>query len=177
MSDWPSAARLRDALRRYPIWYEQLPARDQRLLHLGQIVVPLLLLYLLVWDPLMSAHAALARTLPLERERAAQFAQQADAMERLRGRGPIAADTQRSPRALIEASAARAGLSGQLQQIEVLAGERMQVQLAPLEFDVLVGWLTTLASNEGWRTDTVQLKAAGDGRVKVERLVLVASGR
>lgn len=177
MSIWQSGAMVRQAQDRYQAWLDQLPARDQRLLWFAQIAVPLLLFYWLVWDPLMSTHAELLRSLPIERERAAQFSAQADAMDQLRARSALVLPgTQRSPRALIEASAARSGLAGQLQQIEMLSGDRVLVQLAPIEFDTLVAWLGALAATEGWRADSAQLKAAGEGRVRVERLVLAAGG-
>jgi len=155
-------------------WYRARPPREQTVLLAAAIVVPILLFYLAVWQPLADSRARLHKELPGLREASGRFALQADEAQRLRSRAPARQGT-RSARASVEGTAARAGIT--LQGIDTGAGDRTIVQLSPVAFDALSRWLGDLASTEGLVVENLQITAVEDGQVKVDRLVLVPAAR
>jgi|SRR5579871_270181 len=155
-------------------WYRARPPREQALLSAGAVIAPLLILYLAVWQPLMSSRAQLAKEIPLLRETAARLAMQADEVEQLRGRAPVRSGT-RSTRAAVEESAARLGIT--LQGIESTGSDRTVVQVATVPFDSLSRWIGELASSEGLVVENLQVSSASDGNVKVERLLIAPAAR
>jgi len=155
-------------------WYRARQPREQNILLAAAVVVPLLILYLAVWQPIAESRAGLHRELPRLREASSQFSMQADEAGRLRSRAP-ARQGARSARAAVEDTAARAGIT--LQGIDSGAGDRTTIQVSVVSFDALSRWLGELASTEGLVVENLQMSAASEGQVKVDRLVLIPAAR
>ena len=162
------------ALRDIEQWYLARPSREQSILLAAAVIVPVLLLYLAVWNPVMQSRARLEKELPALRETAQQFRAQAEEVEQLRARAPVRS-ASRSARAAIEDTAGRQGIT--LQSVESVGNERSAVQLGPVAFDALSRWLGDLASSEGLSVESLQLGAAAEGQVKVDRMVLAPASR
>jgi type II secretory pathway component PulM len=143
------------------------------MLRLGLWVVAAMIFWQYLWDPLTDRHARLREALPIAREEAARFAAEASGLERL----PANAVTQRrgtgrSPQAAIEASAARALPGSEPARVESAPGDRLLVRISLVPFQSLIRWIAGLAANDGFRVEALQISAAGEGKVKVERLLL-----
>ncbi len=154
-------------------WFRARTPGEQRMLRLGTGVVAILMAWQYLWDPLMDRHARLREALPLARDEAARFAAQATGLERL----PASAATQRrssgrSPQASIEASAARALSGAESPRVDSATGERVLVRMGAVPFQSLMRWIAALAADDGYRVEALQLSVAGEGKVKVERLLL-----
>jgi general secretion pathway protein M len=154
-------------------WYRTRQPREQMMALAGAIIAPVLVFYLAIWEPLVSARAQLAKEVPLLRESAARFSSQADEVERLRGRSP-GRGAAHSVRASVEETAARMGIT--LQGIESTGSDQTVVQVATVPFDAFSRWVGALAGSEGLVVQSVQLSAASEGTVRVDRLLLAPAG-
>jgi type II secretory pathway component PulM len=159
------------------VWLDARPARERQVLRTALVLVPALLIWLWIWEPLSAAHARLARTLPAARLQAIEFDRQASAFERMPARPARDATPARSPSEAIAASAARNGLGNAIGRVEAAGNDRLQVRLESVDFALLVRWLGRLAADDGLVVDSLQAQAAGPGQVRVERLLLMPAAR
>lgn len=140
-------------------WYEAQSPRDQRVLWIGAVVVGLILL---AW-----IFIPLQRSLGAARE---QVRQQQDDLEWMRryapslaaaGPGPGATATQEPLVVLVDRSARETGL-GQALTGSVPAGNgAMRVQFERADFNLLLGWVARLSSQNGVRVEAATVTAAG----------------
>lgn len=143
-----------------------LSPRDQRVLTLGGIVLAVILLWLLIWEPLREARDAArlrvaAATTDLATMRAAAPQLQALAG----GTAPVVRDN-RSLLALVDATARTSGVGEALLRVEPVAGDQVRVYFQGAGFDALVVWLEELEVRQGVRLGDVSInRAAGVGRV------------
>jgi len=137
-----------DALR---TWYESQSPRDQLVLRWGAVAAGVILLVAVLWP--------LQRNLSQARGRVAT--QQAD-LQWMRsmaptlaaaGPGPAAAASGESLVVLIDRSAGESGLGQALTGSQPAAGG-MRVQLENAEFNLLVGWLSRLSTQQGVRVES-----------------------
>jgi general secretion pathway protein M len=153
------------------VWWEARDARERMLAGGGGAVALLLILYLAIWDPIVSSAKSLSTELPALRTAAAKFNQDATEAERLRAtarnRGPAPSLTT-----AIDESAQRTNVKPAIKQVQSLGPDRAQVTLGPVAFDQLVRWLADMGQQGGVAVDSLQLAAAGPGRVTVDGLVL-----
>jgi len=159
-----------EALRAY--WNSREP-RERLMLGAGGAIAAILLVYLVIWDPIATERARLARDLPALRTQVAEFRKAADEAEALRGRMRARTSaTQPLPQA-IQAASQRANLGAPLNQVQSLGADRAQVAASALPFEPFVRWLAQMAQVDGISVETVQATAGAEaGRVQVESLVL-----
>ncbi len=158
-------------------YWNNLNARQQRVLMIAGAVLTALLIYVWVWEPLLETRAA-------ERERVAQ--QQAlldwlDAVapmaEQLRrdGSGQRAESLgERSLLGLADETARAAGLAGALTRIEPAGERQVRVWLDGADFVAAMGWLESLSRSQPIQVSQLQVdRARSRGQVNV-RVTLVA---
>jgi len=121
-------------------------ARERSLAGFGVIVVLLTMLWVIVWQPMMTDTERLVRE--RTRNSAVLQAARADA-EELAGLQRSPASTRNGDaRAAIERVLAERGLRPMLTSVEVQDG-RVRATFATIRFDALVGALDMLAKNDG----------------------------
>ncbi len=158
-------------------YWNNLNARQQRVLMIAGAVLGALLVYVWVWEPLIDTRAA-------ERERVAQ--QQAlldwlDAVapmaEQLRQAGSDSRSDSLGERSLLglaDETARAAGLAGALTRIEPAGERQVRVWLDGADFVATMGWLENLSRSQPIQVGQLQVdRARSRGQVNV-RVTLVA---
>jgi len=134
-------------------WWDNLGARDRRTLGIGAVIVALVMIWGLAWQPL--ARERDERLLRLdEARRDLVFVRVAEIeVERLRNAGVrTLADRQgKSLLALADASARAGGLDGTLRRIEPVGSRSVRASFEFASFDVLVDWLEAIVRDYGVR--------------------------
>ncbi len=153
------------------MWQARNP-RERMILAIGGLVAVILILYLAIWDPIVSDRERLLRDLPSLRAQGAELRKNADEANALQSRVKSRGTGQPLP-ATIEASARQANLGAPLKAVQSLGSDRAQVSGNELQFDALMRWLATLAISDGISVDVVQATAGAEpGRVQLDNLVL-----
>jgi len=148
-------------------WWQDLAARERRLLVAAGVLVALVTVWLAVWEPLTQTRRALYEELAADRalldwlERIEPEARRLDARDRaersLGGRAPLA---------VVDQSARAAGLAGALRRIEPGSGEAIRVEFEAAAFAELMGWLQDLLRQRPFRVQRFEAARAQDpGRV------------
>lgn len=149
-------------------WWNDLQARDRRMLGIGGIVVAVLLVWALAWIPLSRARANLAASVTRQRADLA-WMRQALAQARTLGvqdaRGSVARQGK-SLLALADATARAGGLRDALKRVEPTGPVSVRVTFEIADFDTLANWMDGLARDYGVSvTDFSADKAEGLGLV------------
>jgi general secretion pathway protein M len=117
-------------------WQER-DAREQRILLAAAALIVLLLVYLLLINPALTGRSQLDKTLPLQRQQAAELqvlASQAGALAQAQAASPAAPVSKES----IAAALARHSLKA---QSVLLTGDMVKLQLTGVSFAATVNWL------------------------------------
>jgi len=139
-----------NALRQY---WEQLQARERRILSFGGAAAAVLLLYALVWDPFTSRIAQLENSVTAQRATLAwmqQAAVEARSLRSLRGSAGAGAGG-RSLLALSDETAKAHGLGAAVKRVQPDGQHTVRVWLEGAAFDDLLRWLDTVAGRHGIR--------------------------
>ncbi len=124
-------------------WLAGLDPRERRLVLTGGLVLGLLLVYVLVVDPLLSAYGERASRVEQQRadlvwmQQAAARIQQLQASSGAQGAGL----GDRSLLAVVDGSAREAGLGGALSRVRPDGALAVRVWFEGVPFDALVEWL------------------------------------
>ena len=149
-------------------WWNELQARDRRVLLIGGGVVAVLLVWALVWIPLSRARASLTASVTQQRADLAWMRQalaQARALGAQGARGNVARQGK-SLLALADATARADGLGDALKRVEPTGPASVRVTFEIADFDTLANWMGALARDYGVTvTDFSADKAEGLGLV------------
>ncbi len=134
-------------------WWQGRQTRERRVLALGAALTVLMLLWALVWKPLVDHRVALSEG---NQRLAADLALMRASADELRGRQPAGEDAGRnragrSLLALADAGIREIGLAGSLRRIEPAGEGRVRLRLEAVPFDPIAQWLERLASEQGVR--------------------------
>jgi general secretion pathway protein M len=150
-------------------FWNNLNARQQRILVLAGVVVLALFLYVQVWEPLAEARVA-------ERER---LAQQQAMLDWLTALTPVATRMRQESRrsqdlggrsllGLADETARAAGLAGALSRIEPAGDGQVRVWLDGADFVTTIGWLERLSTSHPIEVSQLSVdRGQGVGRVNV----------
>lgn len=159
-------------------WWDGLGTRERFILIAGTLVLVPLLLWAILWRPLVGAVDALEEEVAVQRENLRWMQNAAGELQRLRGAGAQASAGLggRSLLAVVDQSARTAGLGAGLQRIEPDGTDAVRVRLEGIPFDTLVTWLDQLSQQAGVLASSVSIErgTAGPGQVNV-RLTLYAA--
>lgn len=122
-------------------WTELQP-RDQLVLRLGAIALCLLLFYLLIVDPIVSARDDAEQRLQATREALTVMRQQAADLKAVQG--GMTAQATGSLLTQVERSAGEQGLRDALRRLQPNDNDQIQVSLEGASYDQLMEWLTSL---------------------------------
>jgi len=135
-------------------WYERQSPRDQLVLRWGMATAALILL-MAVLLPLQRS-VAQARKQVAGKQADLQWMRSMGPALAAAGPGPATAPTGQSMVVLIDTSARESGL-GQALTSSQPAGGAVRIQLENADFNLLVGWLSRLASQHGVRVESASV--------------------
>lgn len=130
-------------------WYSGLGKRDQRLVVVGLVLVVLLILYLAVINPLVSAHQSLARRVAADRSLLVYMNSVAERLRVSNARSSAHPVLTGSVFSAVSAAARGSSISNAVQRLEQANNGGVRVTLSAVRFDALVRWLDKLASEKG----------------------------
>ena len=157
------------------IWWNQLSARDRRILVIGSIIVAIFLIWSFVWHPLSAEQDRLTMRLD-SAKRDLAFVRVAEAeVDRLRNAGVrTRADRQgKSLLALADVSARGAGLEGVLKRLEPVGSNSVRASFEFASFDQIIDWVENLARDYGvqitdFSADRVDATGLVNARITLE---------
>lgn len=157
-------------------WWEALATRERLIVIVGGALLTLILLWALLWQPLVSSVRDMEREVAAQRENLRWMQEAAAELQQLRGSGAQAAGLGgRSLLAVADQSARGAGLGNGLKRIEPEGADAVRVRLEGVSFDAVVGWLAGLSRDAGVLASSIAIeRGAATGQVNV-RLTLHAA--
>lgn len=141
-------------------WWAGLAARERVMLGGGGLVLALVLLYLLIWEPLAAQRQQLRADISALSADLAWMQQVAGQVKRRaaqQGNQPAAA-AGGSVLTLVEVSARAAGLHGSLERVQP-EGQGARLWFAETGFDGLLHWLGELEQRQGLRVSQLAVDA------------------
>lgn len=157
-------------------WWDGLGTRERLILAAGALIVVPLLLWALLWRPLVGGVERLERDVEAQREQLRWMQNAAAEINQLRGSGAQAAGLGgRSLLAVVDQSARGAGLGSGLKRIEPESADAVRVRLEGVSFDAVVTWLDELSRQFGVYASLVSIeRETTPGQISV-RLTLHAA--
>lgn len=158
-------------------WWDGLGTRERLILIAGVAIVVPLLLWALLWRPLVGGVERLESDVAAQREQLRWMQNAAAEIDQLRGSGAQAAAGLggRSLLAVVDQSARGAGLGSGLKRIEPESADAVRVRLEGVSFDAVVTWLDELSRQFGVYASLVSIEREPvPGQVSV-RLTLHAA--
>lgn len=150
--------------------WQLLAVRERRLVAGGAVLLAVVAVWLLLFEPAWQARAALQSELPVLREQLARVDQLADEAQRLSS-VPAGSDSPQMRRTRIEQSIAGAGLSPSLAQLSV-NGSLLELRFDQVPYAAWLAWLDTTTREMRLRVADVSImREAARGLVSV-RLAL-----
>jgi len=150
-------------------WWRARAPRERLVYGVGACALLIASVWAYVWLPLQDERTRLAAALPKLRAQAAEVAHESAEVDRLRAAGRKRGAV---PQGAIEEAMRAAGFGESYGGISPLGEGRVQVNLRTVPFDELVRALAALGESQGVTVESVALRAAGEGKVQVESLVL-----
>lgn len=158
-------------------WWQQLSARDQRILSWGGSISALLLLWALVWDPINDQRTSLRQGISDQRGTRLWLEQ----VEQMLLRQPRSL-TQPSHKSfegsllrLVDDTVRAKGMAAAIERMEPDSPGQVRLWLRSAEFDTLMGWMEQVTKEYGLSMAQVQISKDGEGRVNA-RLLISESG-
>lgn len=147
-------------------YWRRLQTRERRLVSAALIVVALVMVWTLVWEPLRDARRELTEQLAGQRALVDWLDRVAPEARRLRGEGaPERTLAGQSMLAVIDQGARAAGLAGALKRIEPGTGDEVRVVFERASFPDLMRWLTATVAERPVAVTRLTADRVGPGRV------------
>ncbi len=154
-------------------WWAGLQPRERRLVGIGGVVVTVVLVYLLAFEPASVGRQRLLAELPGLRGQVAQMEGLAAEARRLSTQAAQGAESPQQVRTALERSIEAAGLKGSLVQLQ-LAGELIDVRFKAVSFAAWLAWFDTALRETRVRTVDVAIEREGAPGQVSARLTLEA---
>jgi general secretion pathway protein M len=155
-------------------WFFGLEPRERLLVASGAVLLTLLLLYLLIWEPVAGRYAALQESVATQQQNLAWMQQAAVQINALKGSNTSTARGLggRSLLAVVDQSVRAGGLGGAIKRIEPDGTKGVKVWLEGAAFDPMILWLGKLSKSYAIEPSLITLEPIGAGRVNA-RLTLL----
>lgn len=156
--------------------WQQLEARQRRLITLAGLVLVAALVYVWVWEPLAEARSSEREQIARQQALLNWLEAVAPVAERLRNSGQSSRDLgDRSLLGLADETARAAGLAGAMARIEPTGDKEVRVWLEGADFIAVMGWLEDFSRSLPVQVRQLQVdRADGEGQVNV-RVTLVSN--
>jgi len=156
-------------------WFAGLEPRERQLVSGGAVVLALLLLYTMIWEPVVSGYRNLQEDVAQQTETLAwmqQAAAQIKGLQRSGAGGAARGLGGRSLLAVVDQSARSGGLGDSIKRIEPDGSKGVKVWLEGVAFDPMILWLGKLTKTYQIETSLITVEPQGGGRVNA-RLTLL----
>jgi len=131
-------------------WFKQLTLREQQTLLVGALVLVFIIVYFLVWEPLVKERAYLEQTVLVQKENLRWMQAAAVEIEQLRqplNSATSAIKNKPSLLSLIDRSSRQGVLKKVEKRIEPKGEQEVRVTFKAISFTDFVQWLAQLANN------------------------------
>jgi len=155
-------------------WFAGLEPRERLLVSGGAVVLVLLLLYVVIWEPIASGYSNLQEDVAEQKQTLAWMQQAASQIKTLQrsSTGEVRGLGGRSLLAVVDQSARSAGLGDSIKRIEPDGSKGVKVWLEGVAFDPMILWLGKLTRTYQIETSLITIEPQGGGRVNA-RLTLL----
>jgi general secretion pathway protein M len=155
-------------------WFFGLEPRERMLFSAGGVLLLLLLLYVMIWEPIAGGYSSLKENVDTKQQTLAwmqQAAAQINALKRSAAGGAQGLGG-RSLLAVVDQSARTGGLGDAIKRIEPEGSKGVKVWLEGAAFDPMIIWLGKLSKSYQIQPSIITLEPVGNGRVNA-RLTLM----
>ena len=158
-------------------WFANLEPRERLMISSGGLVLLVLLLYLIIWEPVAGNYQALQDGVAEQKKTLLWMKQAAAELQVLRRRGSGAARGLggRSLLAVVDQSARSGGLGPSIKRIEPEGSKGVKVWLEGVAFDPMILWLGKITRTYQIETSLITIEPQGGGRVNARLTLLDAS--
>jgi general secretion pathway protein M len=155
-------------------WFAGLEPRERLLVSGGAVVLVLLLLYVVIWEPISSGYRNLQEDVAEQKQTLAWMQQAASQIKTLQrsSTGEVRGLGGRSLLAVVDQSARSGGLGDSIKRIEPDGSKGVKVWLEGVAFDPMILWLGKLTRTYQIETSLITIEPQGGGRVNA-RLTLL----
>lgn len=155
-------------------WFAGLEPRERLLVSGGAVVLVLLLLYTVIWEPVVSSYRNLQEDVAEQTQTLAWMQQAAAQIKVLQrsGAGSARGLGGRSLMAVVDQSARAGGLGDSIKRIEPDGSKGVKMWLEGVAFDPMILWLGKLTRTYQIETSLITIEPQGNGRVNA-RLTLL----
>jgi general secretion pathway protein M len=155
-------------------WFAGLEPRERLLVSGGAVVLVLLLLYVVIWEPIASGYHNLQEDVAEQKQTLAWMQQAATQIKTLQrsSTGDVRGLGGRSLLAVVDKSARSGGLGDSIKRIEPDGSKGVKVWLEGVAFDPMILWLGKLTRTYQIETSLITIEPQGGGRVNA-RLTLL----
>jgi general secretion pathway protein M len=158
-------------------WFENLSGRERSVLIGGGVVLAVLLLYFLGWEPLHDKVDDLRASTVEQRELLVWMRGATAEAKRLQGSARPARPLDGQSMLAVIDTTARAGKLGEsLNRVQPESGDAARVWLERASFDLMVQWLEELRKNHGIRVQSASIEPKAEPGLIDARLVLQGGG-
>ena len=158
-------------------WFLGLEPRERKLVAGGMAVLALLMLYVMVWEPVVGGYSTLRENVAAQKQTLAWMQESAVKVQSLRraSSGSSRGLAGRSLLAVVDQSARSDGLGSAIKRIEPDGTKGVKVWLEAVGFDPMILWLGKLTKTYRIETSIISIEPQGAGRVDA-RLTLLEPG-
>jgi len=158
-------------------WFAGLEPRERLLVSGGGVVLLVLLLYLMIWEPIASNYQALNEGVAEQKKTLVWMKQAAAELKLLQrsGSGTARGLGGRSLLAVVDQSARSGGLGPAIKRIEPEGGKGVKVWLEGVAFDPMILWLGKITRTYQIETSIITIEPQGAGRVNARLTLLDGS--
>jgi len=155
-------------------WFAGLESRERLLVSGGGVVLLVLLLYLMIWEPIAGNYRALNEGVAEQRKTLVWMQQAAVELKQLQrsGSGTARGLGGRSLLSVVDQSARSGGLGPAIKRIEPEGNKGVKVWLEGVAFDPMILWLGKITRTYQIETSIITIEPQGGGRVNA-RLTLL----
>ena len=157
-------------------WFAGLEPRERLLVTGGGVVLLVLLLYLMIWEPIAGSYQTLNASVAEQKKTLVWMKQAAAELKLLQRSGSSTARGLggRSLLAVVDQSARSGGLGPAIKRIEPEGGKGVKLWLEGVAFDPMILWLGKITRTYQIETSIITIEPQGGGRVNA-RLTLLDS--
>lgn len=160
-------------------WFDNLEQRERRMLIAGVTVAVVMLLYLVIWEPLVSKAQMLRKSNQDNQELITWMQQSAKEVAELQAKikagGPSSSSKGQSLLGIIDRTAKEAKLGKSVKRVQPDGKTKAHVWLEDVSFNDLIKWLEGLHRREGIHIETTVIDKQQEPGLVNARLVLEGS--
>lgn len=148
-------------------WLDTLEGREKRIVISGGLALVVILLYLLIWDPIVSRHEEQQLKYESQRQLYSWMKNASTEIQHLKsaGGGSVAHSKNQSISSLTDRSARTTGVKAFINKIEQ-SKNGVKVTLKDASFDLIINWLTDLENKYGIISRQIKIeRSKEDGAV------------